>query len=650
MELLELILFLLVAIVVSSLLDQIVRGVSLPLVQIALGAAIAFALPTPLTDGIDFELLFILFIAPLHFNESRHVDSGELWRNRFGIASLVTGLVLLVMAAVGFSLHALLPAIPLAACLAVGAAMGSSDATAITSLSKEFRFGKRHESLLTGEALLNDVTGTVGFTCAIGVAVSGSFSLAHAGEEFALDLFGGMAAGLVLGFLFWLLLLGVRRFGLENPTVHVVLELLAPFVIYLVCEQLHLGGVIAVVMAGMLISLLPQQRTASTARLRLQSASVWKTLEFVLNGIIFVVLGMQLPRVLTMALDGGLFDAAGFVGIVLAVTLVLEAVRFVWILGMDLVDAARHGRSARKCFARPALKSALAMTFAGSKGGVTLALILTIPFSVASGEAFPYRAELLSLASGVILCTLLLANFALRALAPRKAHEKRSRPYVDAEIVLLERVIASIQADSASTGSVREGDDPASRAPATLAELEERLDEARARVAAARERDRAERGASEAEGVPAPASSAGSDGARAEGVLHFIPREVDEPATAIVMKRYADQLSDLAPHASPEVAERARALAARIEELYDASDAIAQALADIEEDDGNEAEGITAHMMALGMVREAVVDIQDQALARELEIIKGMRRAGELSSAHARSLRNDVYVQQMVED
>ncbi|HIS39633.1 MAG TPA: sodium:proton antiporter [Candidatus Aphodovivens avistercoris] len=603
MELLELILFLLVAIVASSLLDQIVRGVSLPLVQIALGAVIAFALPGALSEGIDFELLFILFLAPLHFNESRHVDSGALWRNRWGIASLVTGLVLATMAVVGGTLHALVPAIPLAACLALGAAMGSTDAMAVTQLAKEFRFGKRHEALLNGEALLNDVMGTVAFKCAIGVAASGAFSLTHAGEEFALELFGGMAAGAVLGVAFWLLLTGVRRFGLDNPTVHVVLELLAPFVIYLICEQLHLAGVIAVVMAGMALSLLPQKRTAATARLRMQAASVWKTFEFVMNGIIFVVLGMQLPRVLTLALDHGALGAAGIVAVVLAVAVALEAVRFLWIFGMDLVDAVRRGAGARSCFTRRGLKGTLAMAFAGPKGGITLALLLTMPAATAAGEAFPYRDELLSIASGVILCTLLLANFALRLLAPRKAHEKRSRAYVDAEIALLERVVASIQADSHLTGAVK----------------------GNAGEAAADAREGAA-GAAQAAGVP-------------------LPQEVDEPATAIVMKRYADRIVELAPEASPEVAARGRVLAARCGELYESSDAIAEALADIEDD---EADGITAHMMALGMVREAVIDIQDQALARELEFIKAMRRAGELSPEHARALRNDVYVQQMV--
>ena len=245
-------------------------------------------------------------------------------------------------------------------------------------------------------------------------------------------------------------------------------------------------------------------------------------------------------------------------------------------------------------------------------------LILTIPFSVASGDAFPYRAELLSLASGVILCTLLLANFALRLFAPRKAHEKRSKPYVDAEIVLLERVIASIHADSRFTGSVKVDPDEAHEGDGAPAD-------------------------------PAAALEAPLQLTRHDDIDALLPEEVDEPATAIVMKRYADRLVELIPYAGPEAAERARILAARIEELYQASDAIADALQDIEEDEETDADGITAHMMALNMVREAVIDIQDQALTRELECIKGMRRAGELSPAHARDLRNDVYVQQMVE-
>ena len=596
MELLELVIFLLAAIVVSSVLDQVLHGVSLPLVQIAIGVVIAFVFPLSSSVQIDSELLLVLFIAPLHFNESRHVDSGNLYRNRLGIASLVTGLVLLTMATVGFTLHALVPAIPLAAALAFGAAMGSTDAAAVTALAKDMRFGRRHESLLMGEALFNDVMGTVGFSCALAVVVSGVFSLKHAGEEFALELFGGMVAGAVLGLAFWALVMLLRRFGLENPTVHVVLELVTPFLIYLVCEQVHVGGVIAVVMAGMVFSLLPQRHTAALAQQRLQSASVWKLVEFVLNGIIFVVLGMQIPRVLMPALETSFGHALFLVGCVVVLTLVLEAVRFLWILGLDAVHAWRAGAPVRSCFARASLKGTLGMALAGPKGGVTLALMLTIPVAVDTGEAFPLRDEILFLTSGVILCTMLLANFAVKKVVPHKPHERRSRAYADGEIALLVRVISSIRADAHLTGAVT----------------------------------------GEAPSVP--------EDERGDA----LPADVDEPATAIVMKRYADRIRTFLPQASPELAAKGRALADRCDELYEQADALADALDRVDEDmTDDDLMGLSVHFEALKKAREAIDDIQDQALVRELEFIKAMRRAGQLSAEHARELRNDVYIQQL---
>ena len=654
MELLELILFLLVAVVASSLLDQVLRGVSLPLVQILLGAVIAFVFPFSSDINIDAELLLILFIAPLHFNESRHVDSGELYRNRFGIASLVTGLVLVTMAAVGGTLHAIIPAIPLAAALAFGAAMGSTDAAAVTALAKDMKFGRRHEALLNGEALFNDVTGTVGFQCAIGVVVSGAFSLTHAGEEFAFDLFGGMVVGVALGFAFWGLVTLLRRFGLENPTVHVALELLAPFIIYLICEQapVHIGGVIAVVSAALTISLLPHRRTATSARQRLQAASVWKTIEFVLNGVIFVVLGMQLPRVLMPAVEGaGAADVWLLVGAVIAVVVVLEAVRFAWILGLDLVDARRRGRPLRTCFSRRNLKGTLGMTFAGPKGGVTLALMLTIPLTVAPGEAFPLRNEILFLTSGVILCTLLLANFAVRKLVPAKVHDKRRRGRSDAEIKLTMRVIESIQADAHFTGSVKGqaafeamGVDASGNALAGNAQAGGLSDGMPEGEKDADRPDDARAGGLLGD-VAAAGSKAGDTAAGSAG--DGLADEVDEPATAIVMHRYADRIRELLPNASPAVAAEGRAVVAHCDELYERADAIADALEHIDDDDEEET-GLPAHMIALQLVGDAVDDIQDQALARELEFIKEAVKAGELTADHARELRNDVYVQKLV--
>lgn len=615
MQTFELILFLLAAVIASSILEKFLPRVSLPLVQVALGAGIALVVATPLEWGIDAELLLILFIAPLHFNESRHVDSGNLWKNRWGIASLSVGLVFAIALGCGLALHALLPAIPLAAALALGAAMGSTDAVAVTALTHDRRFGRRHEALLKGEALFNDVTGTVIFQCCLTVVASGAFSLAHAGEEFALDLFGGLAAGFVLGALAWGLLQLIRRMGLDNPTLHVMLELLLPFVIYLAAKSLHVGAVIAVVASGLAMSLLPQRHTVATARMKLQAKSVWETLEFVLNGVIFVILGMQLPRLLEPMAEDGLADPWVLLGVVVLVTLVLEAVRFLWLLGLDLRGAVHEGKPWRSCLTRKSLKGTLAMAFAGAKGGITLSLMLTM------GAAVPHRGDLISVASGIIVLTLLLANFAVPALVPSKHSARRTRQRVDAEIDLTCQVIASIEADAHLTGSVQ-----------------------------------------------GPAAGEG----------------VDEPATVIVMERYGAVLAELAPAGSPESAARARAEAARIDALYDRLDEIAReaatwqegeedgegpsdasgadaargsgAAAEAERADADGASGagefdpVTAHFRALREIHDAVEDVQAQALTRELQLIKAFAAEGRLTRDHAKELRNNVYIQQLVLD
>lgn len=644
MEALELILFLLAAVVASSILDNLLPRLSLPLVQIVLGALIALLVHTPLESGLDPELLLILFIAPLHFNESRHADSGALWANRWGIASLSVGLVFAIILSLGFTLHALLPAIPLAAALALGAAMGSTDAVAVMELSKDFKFGRRHETLLTGEAFFNDVTGTVVFQCAIAVAVSGSFSLVHAGEEFALDLFGGLLGGLVMGVLAWGLLEFIRRLGIDNPTLHVTLELLLPFLIYLLAEQLHIGGVIAVVVAGMMMSVLPHRQTSQTARQRLQSRSVWDTISFMLNGVIFVILGMQLPRVLTPATDGGLGNPLVLMGLMALLTLLLEAVRFAWVLGMDAAhhrQQRRAGKNPGPFLTRGELRGALAMALAGPKGGITLSLMLTVPLALTTVDGFPVREALVSVASGMILLTLLLANFAVPALVPHKHVVQKTRQRVDAEARLLMEVIEWVQRDAPMTGVVTEV------APANVAA-------AGAPPVGALAADAAADAAGDA--VERAAQAAVADGA-APNVARFA---ADEPATVIVMKRYADQLEELMPHASPECAAQAREVVAHCGALYESIDQLAEEVAALAQDggDGEEGDGspwpdpsrLTAHFRMLRETYDAVEDVQAQALVRELEVIKRMRKAGELSPDRAKALRNDVYIQQMALD
>ena len=225
-------------------------------------------------------------------------------------------------------------------------------------------------------------------------------------------------------------------------------------------------AVIAVVASGLMLSLLPQRHTAATARTKLQAQSVWTTLEFVLNGIIFVVLGMQLPRLLEPAAEGSLGDPATLLGVVVVLTLVLEGVRFAWLLAMDVRAAIASGKGARSCFAPAALRGTLAMAFAGAKGGITLSLMLML--TAAAGLSASGQATLVSIASGMIVLTLVLADFAVPALTPSKRSAKRTRDRVDAEIDLTLGVIASIEADAHLTGAVKGAAVDAVDEPATV--------------------------------------------------------------------------------------------------------------------------------------------------------------------------------------
>ena len=436
MELFELVLLLLGAVLVSTVLDQMVPRVSLPLVQIGLGAAIMALSGAPIQVEVDPELFLVLFIAPLLFDEARHAEKRALWDNKGAIVSLAVGLVLATVLATGFVLHWIEPSVSLAAAFALGAALGPTDAVAVTALGKDVRLSQRQHALLSGEALINDASGVVSFQFAIAAAVTGAFSLADAAASFAVSFFGGIAFGLALGLVAALALRLIRSQGFESVTVHVVFEVFTPFIVFLLAEHADVSGILAVVAAGLLMALLPKELTPASARLKIASDSVWETLVFVVNGVVFVLLGMQLPQAI-MPTWNGPSDAGLLVGLVLLLTVMVVGVRFAWVFVMERL--AQRGVSGRAV-----ARGALVTTLAGPKGAVTLSIMFTIPMSLASGEVFPNRDLLIFLASGVILCTLLLANFAVPLLAPRGKDAESSAGEGAASIRVLEGVYAAV--------------------------------------------------------------------------------------------------------------------------------------------------------------------------------------------------------------
>lgn len=455
METLVLALLMLAAVLLSSVIDQLVPKITSPLIQIGLGLLIALFASTQIDLTFDPDLFLVLFIAPLLYDESKNVDKVALWHNRKPVLSLAIGLVVITALIVGFAMNWLEPSIPLAAAFALGAALGPTDAVAVASLSRDSDIEARNKSILEGESLINDASGIVSFQFALAFAVTGTFSLLGASVNFAISFFGGIALGILLGFLGNLLVRRVRSWGLENTTFHVLFEVFTPFIIYLIAHQLGTSGIIAVVAAG-LIGIISRRTTGpSISRMNIVSSSVWRVLSFTLNGIVFVLLGTQLPKAMKSSWGDVSINNEVLIGYVLLITAICLIVRFMWLIVMELVHS-RHMPPDQRPGWRGDMRSALIMALAGPKGTITLAVMLTIPYLIPADngtstgllEYFPQRNLIIFLACGVIVVTLLISTFIVPLLAPKKgpSEEDLRCDETEASIEILRAVIEELAA------------------------------------------------------------------------------------------------------------------------------------------------------------------------------------------------------------
>lgn len=254
METLEFTLIVMACVIVSAIVGKIVTRVALPLIQILVGLVVALFAPAVTDVHLSSELLMVLFIAPLLFNEARESSRRELFRNKGQILSLAVGLVVATVLVVGAALYGLVPSMPLAAAFACAAALGPTDAAAVGAMGSTVALNRRQQLLLSGESLINDASGVVAFQFAVVAALTGSFSAIEAGGEFLLLFFGGIAVGLAVGGAVLFAMLALRHFGYEDTTLHVLFEVLTPFVVYLLAEGLHVSGILAVVAAGLVLA------------------------------------------------------------------------------------------------------------------------------------------------------------------------------------------------------------------------------------------------------------------------------------------------------------------------------------------------------------------------------------------------------------
>ena len=460
MEVFEFVLIILTCVVASSVLDEFSR-ISIPVLQVIIGLIVALILPGIQEIRIDSELFLMLFIAPLLFNETREANPAALWKNRGSILSLAIGLVIAIVLSVGFTLHLLVPSIPLAAAFAFAAALGPTDAATVTVLRSSVHLSNRQRTLLSGESLINDASGVVAFQFSVAAAVTGAFSALAATQSFAILFIGGIIIGLVAGTLFSLLMAILSRMGFDDTTAHVLYEVISPFLIYLFAELCHVSGILAVVAGGLVMAQATRRNTfisTTAARQKLVSDNFWRIISFLINGTVFVLLGMQLPRAVTPGFNGGL-SIFQILGIIATMMLILEGVRFLWLLvleirhsqnglqfcGSDVETDTQTDVKAPAETRRSLLASVLVTTIAGAKGAVTLSIALTLPYVVDSGAAFPQRELIITITAGTILASLLLADALLPHLAPKTVDDSLDERLRKGEIAVLEATTSELR-------------------------------------------------------------------------------------------------------------------------------------------------------------------------------------------------------------
>lgn len=438
MELFEYILLMLTALTVSNLVNRFIPSVSVPIIQIALGMAITW-LPLHYELKLNPELFLLLFIAPLLFNDGRHADKEALWKLRRPILLLALGLVFVTVGAMGYFVHWLLPVIPLAASFALAAALAPTDAVAVGALEQKVKIPHRTMQILEGESLINDASGLVSFQFAAAAMVTGMFSFKSAGLSFIAISLGGVVLGLLLTLVKYGVVKWLRRLGMENVTLHMLIELLTPFLIFLAAEKLGVNGILAVVAAGIAHSFSYKKMNPELAKLRIVSKSTWSVIIFVLNGLVFLLLGTQLPEIIETIWNSPEIGNFKVIMYTLLLTVAVLGLRLIWMLLMNLPEEGAE-RSSRK----GRFKQALILCLSGVRGTITLASTLSLPFFLADGTAFPSRDLIIFLASGVILWTLLGSNYLLPLLLGKESATEQEAEETQAKIEILRNVVAGL--------------------------------------------------------------------------------------------------------------------------------------------------------------------------------------------------------------
>src|SRR5947199_1631452 len=387
----ELILICLVAV---ALLAIVARKIRVPYpILLTIGGVVLALVPGLPAIHLEPELVFNLFLPPLLYPAAVYTSWRDFRANLRSILPLAIVLVLLTMTATAYLFHGLV-GLPLAVGFVFGAIISPPDAVAALAVTQTLRVPRKIIVILEGESLINDATSFISFRFAVAAVMTGAFSLTQASLEFLLVAAGGICVGLAIG---WLATQVQRR--LDDPHVQTMFSLLTPYVAYFAGERLHVSGILAVVIAGIFYGW--HAPRILRGRMRLQALPVWEMVVFILNGVLFMLIGLQLPVVVRSLPAGSMGQAAKLAVLVLAA---IVLVRFAWMFGSSYLPRLLS-RTFRHETPAPWQHTAL-IAWTGMRGADSLAGALAIPFALPSADPFPGRYLILLLTFCVLFGTL----------------------------------------------------------------------------------------------------------------------------------------------------------------------------------------------------------------------------------------------------
>jgi len=370
-----------------------------PIILIIAGIAIGFIPQLPDIE-INPEIIFLIFLPPLLYDAAFNISFQEFKTNINTIATLSITLVFLTATAIAVAAHYLIPGMSWPLSFVLGSILSATDAVAAMSITKGLGLSEKTNTILEGESLLNDASALVAYRFAVAAVTGTAFIFWKATMEFAILMVGGFVIGLAMGMILRVILKWVH----QDLLVTMSFILLMPFVTYLIAEELHVSGVIAVVTLGLVISALSIKVFPDA--FKEHSRNIWDIIIFLLNGLIFILIGLQFPYVIKNIDKSLLLPYIGYAFIITLVALVLRMSR-VFLQQFSLKKNFKHKRGKISEKALLDFKSSLIISWSGMRGIVSLAIAIGLPVTLSDGSPFPLRNEIIFISVVVVLFTLI---------------------------------------------------------------------------------------------------------------------------------------------------------------------------------------------------------------------------------------------------